>query len=156
MRDSYRQRSCRGICGCVGGIPYQRYLYWYGGVKPLWIRWSDEKHAELKAVLDEIDLEKFGKAHLFNLSAAIAVVIGVAKDLGDFAETVIGAELNLTGKWLKLYAKSEGLDYILKHDGNRRKLSDAEMTAVMDTAFGLPYRKKDGTIWQGNQKTQSN
>lgn len=124
--------------------------------KPLWIRWSDEKHAELKALLDEIDLEKFGKAHLFNLSAAIAVVIGVAKDLGDFAEAVIGAELSLTGKWLKLYAKSEGLDYILKHDGNRRKLSDAEMTAVIDTAFGLPYRKKDGTIWQGNQKTQSN
>lgn len=133
---------------------WMKYNRPHGGMKPLWIRWSDEKHAELKALLDEIDLEKFGQAHLFNLSAAIAVVIGVAKDLGDFAEVVIGAELNIPGKWLKLYAKSEGLDYILKHDGNRRKLSDAEMTAVLETAFGLPYRKKDGTIWHGNQKTQ--
>lgn len=123
-------------------------------MKPLWIRWSDEKHKELEEILSEIDLSKFGQAHLFNMTAAVSVVVGIAKDLADFASITRGSELNMKAKWLKLYVESEGLEYILKHDGNRRLLSDAEMTAVLDTAFGIPYRKKDGTICRRNPKAQ--
>lgn len=121
------------------------------GIKPLYVRWSDEMHAKLKAKLDEIDLETYGKAHLYNISAAVGVAIGVAKDLSAFVEMAKGAELNMSAKYLKLWLDSEAVRYIVEHDGNRRKLSDSEMQAVLDAAFSITYRKKDGTLCQRNQ-----
>lgn len=122
-----------------------------GGIKPLWVKWSAKKHKELMAILDEIDLDEFGQYHSFNLSAAIGVVIGVARNMPEYIDISHGAELNLKQRCIKLYMDSKGLKYILKHDGNLRRLSDIEMTAVINTSFSIPYKRKDGTICQRNQ-----
>lgn len=119
--------------------------------KPLWVRWSAEMNGKLKAKLDEIDLDTYGKAHLYNLSAAACVAIGIAKNLAEFVEIAKGAELNLSAKYLKLWLDSDAARYLIAHDGNRRMLSDSEMSAVIDTTFSVTYRKKDGTICQRNR-----